>query len=388
MKKEDVISLLVYILMIVIAVMVGLYVIRPLFEHFTTGGDSSAVGNMGWALLLVLGAIIFNVAIIELGHMLGAKLSGYKFFSVNMLGLCFYKKGEKWKVKFANFDGLTGETKIAPVKEKASPRLFSLMPLFFYLIETIALMITFNVLNNLIGGDWVPASHRVMLLICILCIIFVTVGGMLTLYNIFPAKLDTTTDGYRLTLLSKPENAAAFNELMRIECAYAEGKELTDMKVFNEINDFTSSINLYTVYRYLGEKNYDAASPILDHIIQEKAKISRETYCSAVAQKMFIVLLNQDLNTAKAYYDAHIDQAERRYISNDISMPSIRAYMLISSMLDISEHEARFAKSRVKKALKRTPPGRVKVEEELYQIAINKVDQVRPEWHIKDTEVK
>ena len=123
-------------------------------------------------------------------------------------------------------------------------------------------------------------------------------------------------------------------------------------------------------------------------MIVEKTKLSRETYCSVVAQKMFIVLLTQDYQTAKTYYDAHIDQNERRYISNDLSMPSIRAYMLISSILDISENEARYAKSRVKKALKRTLPGRVKVEEELYQLAIDKVDQTRPEWHIKDTEVK
>lgn len=388
MKREDVISLLVYALMIVIAVMVGYFVVgQQLFANFT-GGDGGSGGKIAWALLLVVCGIILNVALIELGHMLGAKISGYKYFSVNMLGLCFYKKETKWKVKFSNFDGLTGETKIAPVKETASPRWYSLMPLIFYAVETVILMTVFNVLLNLIGDSYASAEHQTMLLICIMCVLFVTIGGMLTLYNIFPAKLDTTNDGYRLTLLSKKENVQAFNELMRIECAYAENKELTDMKVFDEINNFTCSINLYTVYKHLKDKNYNEASILLDKMINEKAKISKETYCSVVAQKMFIVLLTQDYQTAKTYYDAHIDQNERRYISNDLSMPSIRAYMLISSILDISEHEARYAKSRVKKALKRTLPGRVKVEEELYQLALDKVNQVRPEWHINDAEVK
>ena len=387
MKKEDVISLLVYVLMLVTAFMVGWFVIRDLFSNFDSGSGVGA--NIGLAILLVIGAIVFNVVIIELGHILGAKISGYNVFSVNMLGFCFYKKGEKWKFKFANFDGLTGETKITPKKENANPKAFSLIPLLFYVVEVIALMVTFYVLRKLLEGtDYASAADRTKLLMCILCIIFVTVGGMLTLYNIFPAKLDTTTDGYRLTLLSKKENVAAFNELMRIEGAYAEGRELSDMKTFEEINNFTCSINLYTVYKYLKEKKYNEASVLLDKMIASKDKIDRPTYCDVVSQKMFIVLLNQDYETAKKYYDEHINQDERRYISNELSMPSIRAYMLISSILDISEHEARYAKSRVNKALKRTLAGRVEVEKELYQLALNKVDQVRPEWHIKEVEVK
>ncbi|MCQ2795344.1 MAG: hypothetical protein MJ214_03990 [Bacilli bacterium] len=389
MKREDVISLLVYVLMIVTAVMVGLYVVGPLMNDFV-GGSLGSGGKFVWALLFVVGGVLLNVILIELGHMLGAKMGGYKYFSVNMLGLCFYKKGNKWKVKFSNFDGLTGETKIAPVKEEASPRWYSLMPLIFYTVEVVVLMVLFNILKGLIVAPSQPSSahDQIMILLRIMCILFVTIGGMLTLYNIFPTKLDTTNDGYRLTLLSKKENVKAFNELMRIECAYAENQELLDMKTFDEINDFTCSINLFTVYKHLKNKNYGGASVLLDKMIAEKGKISRATYCSAVAQKMFIVLLTQDYQTAKAYYDAHVDQNDRRFISNDLSMPSIRAYMLISSMLDISEHEARYAKSRVKKALKRTLPGRVAVEEELYQLALNKVDQVRPEWHIKDAEVK
>lgn len=388
MKKEDIVSLLVYILMIVVAIMVGYFVIgQQLFANLDIG-DGSTGGKIAWALLFVIAGIIVNVALIELGHMLGAKVSGYKYFSVNMLGLCFYKSVDKWKVKFSNFDGLTGETKIAPVKESASPRWYSLMPLIFYVVETVILMVVYNILWKMIGNDFVPAAHRSMLLVCIMCVLFVTIGGMLTLYNIFPAKLDTTTDGYRLTLLSKKENVSAFNELMRIECAYSEGRELEDMKVFDQINNFTCSINLYTVYKHLKNKNYNEAITLLDKMIAEKSKISRETYCSVVAQRMFIVLLTQDYNSAKAYYDKYLNQDERRYISNDLSMPSIRAYMLISSILDISEHEARYAKSRVKKALKRTLPGRIEVEKELYEAALTKVDQVRPEWHIKQMEVK
>ena len=389
MKKEDIVSLLVYALMIVIAVMVGLFIVGPLMGNFTfIGASDEGPLKIFLALGLVIAAIIFNVILLELGHMIGARMSGYKFFSVNMLGLCFYKLNNRWKVKFKSFDGLTGETKIKPIKEDASPRWYSLMPLIFYLIEALILMIVYYVLKGIIGEEYYSATNRSLLLLCVTCILFVTIGGMLTLYNIFPAKLDSTTDGYRLTLLSNKENIKAFNELMRIEGAYSEGQELTDMKTFEEINNFTCSINLYTVYKHLKNKNYAEAVVLLDKMIAVREKLSRDTYCSVIAQKMFIVLLTQDQQAAKTYYDTHINQDERRYISNDLSMPSIRAYMLISSILDISEHEARYAKSRVKKALKRTLPGRIEVEKELFQVALDKVDQVRPEWHIKEEEIK
>ena len=216
----------------------------------------------------------------------------------------------------------------------------------------------------------------------------ITIGGMLELYNIFPAHLDSLTDGYRLVLLSKKENVEAYNELMRIEAAYMENKELNDMKVFDKITNFTSSVNLYSVYKFLKEEKYDEASKILDNIIANKATISKDTYCSALAQKMFIVLLTKEYQEVKEYYDKFIAQEERRYISNELTMQSIRAYLLISSILDISEHEARYALSRVDKALKRTPVGRVQVEKELLERALTKVDSIRPEWHIREKEVK
>lgn len=369
MKKEDALSLLVYVIMIAIAFVVGFVVIRPLFGNV----------GIGFALLYIIGAILFNVIIFEVAHIIGAKISGYKIMSFNILGLCLYRNDNKWKFKFANFDGITGETKIYPNKVDASPKAYALAPLFAYLLEVVLAMTAFYVLKTL---DTTTNGLQA------LCIIFVTVGGMLGFYNIFPAKLDSKTDGYLLTLLSKKQNIKAYNELLRIEGAYANNVVLNDMLVFDEITDFTSSVNLYTIYKQLDEGKTQEANLLLDKIINNKDKISKDTYCSALAQKMFLVLMNENFDNAKKYYEEHVKQEERRYISNDLSMQSIRAYILISSMLDISEHETRYAISRVNKALKRTLPGRVEIEKKLYESALNKVDATRPEWHIKEKEIK
>jgi len=382
MKKEDSISLVVYVLMIAVAVLVGILVIRPVFDSFINYLPGHGGSNLGLAFLFVVVAILFNVIFFELAHVVGAKIGGYSIFSINVLGLCFYRKEKKWKIKFANFDGLTGETKIAPKKENASPKPFALMPLAFYVFEVVVCMTGFYLSQSLFKKSQSGYGH--LWWIAILSMMLVTVGGMLELYNIFPAHLDSTTDGYRLVILSKKENFEAYNELMRIEYAYANKQQLKDMKVFDKITDFTSQVNLYSVYRLFSEKKFDEAEKIIDHIIENKKNITFANYCSALAQKMYFVLLNKPYEEAKKYYETHVTQIEKRYISNDLSMQSIRAYLLISSMLDISEHEARYAISRVDKALKRTLSGRVEIEKELYQAALNKVDTVRPEWRIKE----
>ncbi|MCQ2793884.1 MAG: hypothetical protein MJ207_00715 [Bacilli bacterium] len=388
MKREDLISLLVYGLMVVVAVLVGFFVIAPLFTQLQDYLPGSGDLNMLFAFVFVLVSVIFNVFYLELGHIVGAKIGGYSIFSVNIIGLCWYRADKKWKFRFKNFDGLTGETRIAPKKEKTSPKPFALAPLFFYMFEVLVCMVIFYLISDALSTGPGVKMYGHLSWVPIQMIMMITIGGMLELYNIFPAKLDSTTDGYRLVILSKKENFAAYNELMRIEYAYSQNVELSDMKVFDQITDFTVQVNLYTVYRYFKQKNFTEAEKLLDHMIENKKNLKRENYCPVIAQKLYLLLLNKPVEEVKPYYDAHVSADERRYIANDISMESIRAYLLISSMLDISEHEARFAMSRVDKALKRTIPGRAEIEKELYQVALNKADQVRPEWHIKELEVK
>lgn len=388
MKKEDILSLFVYLVMIAIAVLVGIFAINNIFLTYDGCVPGPNNARMGFAFLFVIVAIIFNVFYLEFAHIVGAKIGGYNILSFNVLGLCWYRANNKWKFRIKNFDGLTGETKIAPKRDKTSPKSFALAPLFALVLEVVIFMVLHYVLDYLyVSSDKQFLNGRLWWL-SILSVFIVVIGGMLELYNIFPAKLDSMTDGYRLVILSKKENFAAYNEMMRIEYAYANQQELTDMKVFDSVTDFTCQVNLYSVYKYFKEKNFTEAEKILDHMIENKKNLNKGNYCSVIAQKMYLVLLNKPYDEAKKYYEEHINQEERRYIANDLTMESIRAYLLISSILDISEHEARYAIGRVNRALKRAIPGRAEIEKELLEVALNKVDEVRPEWHIKEKEVK
>ena len=65
-------------------------------------------------------------------------------------------------------------------------------------------------------------------------------------------------------------------------------------------------------------------------------------------------------------------------------MESLRAYILIAGLLDDSNAEVSFAKSRKDRALKRAVPSRSKVEEKLYEEALNKVYEVHPDWKLEE----
>ena len=85
MKKEDVISLVIYFLMIAVAIIVGLTVVRD-----TIANVSFAPMNPFLAVILIIVCgLIINIVGLELLHFAGAKMGGYKVFSINFLGLCF-----------------------------------------------------------------------------------------------------------------------------------------------------------------------------------------------------------------------------------------------------------------------------------------------------------
>ena len=104
---------------------------------------------------LIIG-LFLNALLIELGHLLGAKLGGYEVYLCNILGFCFYKKekdSKKKTFKFSEFDGISGETKVVLKKEKGNPRPYILLPILFILIEAIILLVFITLISvSRLGG--------------------------------------------------------------------------------------------------------------------------------------------------------------------------------------------------------------------------------------------
>ena len=371
MKKEDIASIVIYLLMIGAAVIVGLTAVQQVFQaHYHI-----SMNNYLFAILAILIGLLVNIIGLEIFHVVGAKMGKYKVLSVCILGLCIHKKDGKWKLGFKDFDGLTGETKVAPKNEKSKLNAFVWMPVLMYFIELIACIVIYTIAEDK-NTEFTSPLHWM----AVAAILWIVVSSMIALYNLVPIRLDSMTDGYRLTLISKKENMDAYNELLRVEAAQLEGKEVGEIKIFEEITEYTASINLISVYERLNEGDYEKAEQLIDMIIVDPKKVSSTTYNRLLAQKLYIKIMTLPLEEVKTYYDKEINDNVRKFIANDLSMESLRAYILIAGLLDESNGEIEFAKSRKDKALKRVAPGRKEVEQKLYDGALNKVYEAHPNW--------
>ena len=376
MKKEDITGIIVYLGIIVLAVIFGLTVLQTHQAESTLNGNT-----MGYILYIigsVLAGALLNAIMFELAHVLGAKIGKYDIISVNILGLCFYKLDGKRKVKFASFDGLTGETRIVPKKDmvdKANPYPYLFFGSLFFVVEAIVIMIVFTVLR---------ATDKAILKDVAYSLLTVgAIGLVILIYNIVPLHIDSITDGYRLTMVSNPKNKEAFNELLRVEYEIEQGNTDIEIKVFDEITNFTADLNLNRVYTLLDKKQYKEAEEILDKIIEAKESVSYKVYIRARAQKIYINLITKNLEEAREYYDKEVPVSERREISNDVSMASIRAYLLMSGLLDKSRSECIIALNNVYRAFKHTPKNRQETEVALFNETLQKVVNAHPDWELE-----
>ena len=375
MKKEDITGLIVYLIIIALAVVFGFTVLQ------THQSDSYFTGfsYVLYILLSVLIGVIFNGVLFELAHILGAKIGKYKVISVNVLGFCFYKNEEnKTKFKFSSYDGLTGETRIVPKEgmvEKANPYPYLFFGSLFFALEAITVMIIFSLFRQAANDLLKDVAYGLLTVGAIGLVIF--------LYNILPMRVDSITDGYRLTMVGNPKNKVAFNELLRVEYEMSKGNTDVEVKIFDEITNFTADLNLNRVYALLDKKEYAEAEQILDKIIDAKQEVSEKVYIRARAQKIYINLYTRNLEEAREYYDKEVPVSERREISNDVSMASIRAYLLMSGLLDKSRSECIIALNNVYRAFKHTPKNRQHTEVVLFNEALQKVVDAHPDWELE-----
>ena len=375
MKKEDISGLIVYLIIIAFAIVFGLTVLQTHQSESTLSGSFLYVVYIIGA---VLAGTILNAILFEIAHVIGAKIGKYEILSVNILGLCFYKEEGKRKVRFASFDGLTGETKIVPkdgMVEKANPYPYLLFGSIFFLVEAVAIMIVFSFFRTAEDLGLRDVAYALLTIGAI--------GLVILIYNILPMHIDSMTDGYRLTMVSNPKNKLAFNELLRVEYEISQGNDNVEIRIFDEITNFTADLNLNKVYALLDKKEYKEAEEILDKIIEAKENVSEKVYIRARAQKIYINLITKSLDEAKDYYEKEVPVAERREISNDVSMASIRAYLLMSGLLDKSRSECIIALNNVYSAFKHTPKNRQHTELVLFNEALQKVVDAHPDWELE-----
>ena len=375
MKKQDVAGIIVYVIILALAAVFGLVVIR---EYSPKSGLSSGIFILFVAGAIVTG-VIFNAILFELAHIVGAKIGGYKITFVSILGFTFDKIDEKFKFHFSSYDGLTGETKIIPNskrKKPANPVPYLVFGTIFYAIEVVAIVLAFSILSR----DELPTATNN---IAYFLLIVMAVGGMILFYNIIPFRLDSLTDGYRLRLVSGKKNKEAFNAMLLGETASA-----TEQSRQEQVQtSFSNDLKVNELYVCLSEDKLAEAEQIADDIIEDaktNKKISNKALVEAKANKIYFMFLLHDFEEAKNYCATNFSLHDIKELSEENTLPCLRAYILLSGLVDRSRSECVRSLDKIYKIYKHTPEDRRQLETKLFNNAIDFINEKHPDWGISE----
>lgn len=370
MKRENFLGLLVYIIVLAIALVYGFTVLRT---HYTYSSYNEKV--IYYALYIIVSVVVgFLVTAIleELGHLLGAKVGGYKVISWCLLYFTIYKDNGKTKVKFKSYDGLTGETKIIPnfkKKERPNPYPYLLYGTIFNVAWIIGCIVIFSLYHKQAGFS------------SDLAYFFLTMGiiaSFVTIYNIIPAKFDSINDGYQL---KRAKDIDSFNQSLIANNATDENIVIENREVEEEQPArFVAEYNLKKAYENMLNLNYEEAEKLIDEILENDKVTTKKTHFEALGQKIYIAIMSKSEEEVNAFYEKDINFLTRKEFSNATDLPSIRAYMLMSSILDGSQSECLLCLGKVYKAYKNVAPNKKHNEVVLYNRALDKIIEAHPKW--------
>jgi len=373
MKKNDTMGYVVYGLMLAVALVVALVFVRPIMNE-ATPSDLPLI-NYVYVLVLVAGGILVTSALLELGHLIGAKIGHYSIDQWTVLGLGVKRqKNGKMKFTFSDFDGLTGGTVIVPLDlKKSNPRPYIYMPFVFFLLEVIGSVVLIALGRTSVTG--MPLALQLA------GILLLTVSGMIYLYDIFPAALDGTNDGYLMTVLNSKANVEAYNDLLLKQHQIAFSEKVSGVQIYEKVTDFTAAINSIPFYEALGKGDYLSALDINEKIILSKGQVSSNLYQEAIAEKTALSFLTRPLEEAKqSFIDLPLES--KKHIAELGTIVAVRAYVLVSGLAEESVIETEAALEKAERGFNKLPKDRVATEKKLLAICLEKVIAAHPDWDL------
>lgn len=359
MKKAVNFSLLFYCVLVVGVFLIGRNIIAEANSYIS---DSLVF----FIIAIVLG-FVFNVVLFELAHMLGAKIGGYKSYSISFLGITFYKTKEKWKVGYdGTYDGFTGETKIVPVKEKTRPIIYFWMGSLFLIVEMVVLIL-------------LPSLLTVSPIIKYGAYIFAVVAGILLVYNITPMRLDSTNDAILMKYVTKG-NIEVFNKLCQIKYELYLGNPIPEIEVFDKVDYISSKVNYYEYLNCLYKKDYAKAETIIDSLIEHSEELAEDLYVELLPAKLYLLTLTKTKEEVEQYF-ASISVNNRRLLNVCNTIEGCRNYFAFVTLIIEDYDDAKnIYRKYISKKDKIKEIGRLFDEESLMSEIMIKVNQIHPDW--------
>lgn len=366
MKRAINFSLLFYVALVVAIFFVGRNIIA----------DANAFIDepmMFFIISIALG-FVFNVVLFELGHMFGAKLGGYKTYSVSFLGVTIYKVKGKWQIGYdGTYDGFTGETKIVPHKEKTNPSLYFWMGSLLLVIEmvvTICLPSLITLSPQLKYGAY----------------IFAVIAGIILIYNIVPFRLDSTNDATLMKYVTK-DKVDVFNKVCSIRYDLYLGNQIKEVEILEDVDYVSARINYYAYLEAIYKKDYEKAEAIIDSLIEQSEKLSEDIFLELLPAKMYILTMTKTKEEVEKYF-ASLPANDRKLLNSCVSIEGCRNYFAFVALIIEDYDDAKnIYRKYVSKKDKLKEVGRLFDEESLISELMAKIKELHPEWDFTKTDL-
>ncbi len=377
MKKENIFGLLMYLVIFALAVVYGLTVLQSHFEH------SSFNQIWQYALYIIISIVaglLISAFLTEIGHLVGAKVGGYKILKFTVLYLSFYKDGEKWKFGFKKFDGLTGETTVVPnyeKKEKPNPIPYLIYGPLFNLAWFVGSLFLFFYFNDgtAINGDIAYGILTAGL-----------IAVVIALYDIIPVKTDVITSGYYLAAIIKAKNTQVFNDITLAKYKADYGDEtvvIKEAKVEPVVDVDSAEGKVVKLYDLIDNKQYADASILVEEILQDPESINRRLYLEVQEHQMYLKIMSTPYEEMSKYYFEEVPMSLKREVASDNTIIAVRTYLLMAGLFDKARGECLVALGKLAKAYKNTPKNRKHSELVLFNEALEKVCSAHPKWELE-----
>lgn len=306
----------------------------PFFSGAFVGGYifGKVIGNVGetnsnlFLVLLFIAAVVeistfLHIIVHETGHLIFGLATGYRFLSFRISGIMLAKIEGKFCLKRHKVTGTGGQCLMAPPDMNNGKVPFVLFNLGGVLFDTIVTLICVIVLLVLKPESvFVKAGIE----------LFIFFGILLGFLNGIPIKNDfITNDGSNIMLFKKDEKALrSFWCQLKIYEEISKGKRLKDMPKDwftipegEELKDGMScAMGVFACNRLLDEKNFDAASELIDKLIDDDAGTIGIHRNELVCDKIFCELIG---GNNPEVIKKLLDKSQKKFMKSMKDTPSV-----------------------------------------------------------------
>ena len=190
------------------------------------------------------------------------------------------------------------------------------------------------------------------------------------------------TDGYRLRLVSGKKNRDAFNAML-----LGENGVQVEQQEETSTSSFSNDLKVNELYVCLNDDKLIEAEQLVDTIIEDaktNKKISNKALIEARANKIYLVFVNHDFEEARKYCEESFSLHDKKELSEENNLSCLRAYILLSGLVDRSRSECVRSLDKIYKIYKHTPEERKQLETKLFNKAIDLINEKHPDWGVAD----